>query len=155
MTLLVDELFPGVVFTQNFRIKRSMQLAHFRPWIIKWGNPADGEMVLQILQNDEVLKEVRLTSEEINANITATYFHGQLRFDTEPLQLNHYRKAEWTEYQVKIFMDGYTKDATNFYGIVRRYENKIYPTYGDGVVDGEPLTDTLDPMGFELFEYTY
>lgn len=154
MTLIIDELYDGVVFSQNFRIKKSRQLAHFRPWIIKWGNPADGEMVVQILQNNVVLREVRLSSTEINAGIPATYFHGHLRFDTSPLQLNHNRQNEYTEYQVKVFMENYTSDPNNFYGIIRRYEHKFYDTYGD-VVDGEALNDMVEPMGFELFEWSY
>lgn len=155
MILVIDELYNGITFNQNFRIQKSMSLAHFRPWIIKWGTPATGEMVLQILKDAEVLKEIRLTAEEINAAIPATYFHGQLRFDTDPLQLNHDRKLEYTEYQVKIFMDGYTTDASNFYGLVRRREQKFYPTYGDGVVDGEAVNDMIEPLGFELFKYDY
>lgn len=155
MTLVVDELYNGIVFTQNFRINRTIQLAHFRPWFIKWGNPPAGEMVLQILQDDILLKEVRLTALEINTNITSTYFHGQLRFDTAPMQLNHDRKAEYTEYQVKIFMDGYTTDTQNFYGLVRRYEQKFYNTYGQDVIDNEAPNDMVEPLGLELFEYTY
>lgn len=154
MTLLIDELYDGVVFEQNFQINRSIQLVHFRPWIIKWGTP-DGEMVLQILKDAEVLKEVRLTSTEINAAITGTYFHGQLRFDTSPLQLNHDRKNEYTEYTVKLFMDGVTTDSDNFYGAIRRYELKFYDTYGTGVIDNEAPNDMVEPLGFELFEYTY
>ncbi len=155
MTLVLDELYDGITFTQNFRIQKSMSLAHFRPWIIKWGTPPAGEMVLQILQGATLLKEVRLDAGEINANITATYFHGQLRFDTDPLQLNHDRTQEYTEYQVKIFMDGYVTDTNNFYGLVRRYEQQFYPDYGDDVVNGQAPNDMVEPLGFELFEYTY
>lgn len=154
MTLVVDELFDGVVFTQNFRINKTMSLAHFRPWIIKWGIP-DGQLVMQILQNDEVLKEVKLESELINTMIPGTYAHGQLRFDTNPLQLNHDRREEWTYYQIKLFTENSTYDNNNFYGAIRRYELKFYDTYGLDVVDGEPPNDMVDPMGFELFEYNY
>ena len=136
MTLVIDELFDGITFTQNFRINRTLQLVYFRPWIIKWDTPPAGEMVVQILYNAEVLKEVRLSAATINAAIPATYFHGQLRFDMEPLQLNHDRKQEFTEYQIKIFMDGYVTDSDNFYGLIRRREQKFYDTYGDGVVGG-------------------
>lgn len=154
MTLLVDELYPGIVFEQNFRINKTVSLAHFRPWMIKWGTP-DGQLVLQILQNDVVLKEVKLESADINAQITATYFHGQIRFDTDPLQLNHDRNQEWTYYTAKLFTENNTYDANNFYGTVRRYEKKFYDTYGTGVVDNEAPNDMVEPLGFELFEFTY
>jgi hypothetical protein len=155
MTLVVDELYDGVTFTQNFRIQRSMQLAHFRPWIYKQGTLVDGDFTLQILQDAVVLKEVSINYVDINAELTATYSHGQLRFDTEPLQLNHDREAEYTEYQVKLFMANHTTDNQNFMSLVRRYEQKFYRTYGDGVVDGEAPNDMVEPLGFELFEYTY
>lgn len=155
MTLLVDELYTGITFSQKFRINRSMQLAHFRPWIIKWGNPTGGDLVLQILQGGELLKEVRLSATDINLDINATYFHGQVRFDTSPLQLNHDREAEFTEYEARLFTDGMTTDSNNFYGAIRRYEQKFYNTYGDGVTAGEAQNDMIEPLGFELFEWRY
>lgn len=155
MTLVVDELYENVVFTQEFRINRSIQLAHFRPWIIKWGTPTGGDLVLQILQDSEVLKEVRLTADEINQQITSTYFHGQLRFDTEPLQLNHDCNSEYTMYEAKLFTDGIATDVNNFYGTIRRYELKFYDTYGTDVVNNEAPNDMVEPLGFELFEYRY
>lgn len=154
MTLLVDELYENVIFEQEFRINKTLQLAHFRPWIIKWGTP-DGTMVCQIWQDATLLKEVKLTSTEINLNVTATYAHGQLRFDTSPLQLNHDRSQEYTYYTVKIFMENNTTDSNNFYGIVRRYENKFYPTYGAVDINGEGVNDMIEPMGFEMFEWSY
>lgn len=155
MTLLVDELFNGVVFPQKFRINRSIQLAHFRPWVIKWGNPTGGDLVAQFYQNSELLKEVRVSIDDLNTDISATYFHGQIRFDTSPLQLNHDREAEFTEYEVILFVDGATQDDNNFYGAIRRYEQKFYNTYGDGVLGGEAPNDTVEPLGFELFEWDY
>jgi len=155
MTLVIDELYDGITFTQKFRINRSMQLAHFRPWIIKWGTPTAGDLVLQIWQDSDMLKEVRLTAADINLAITSTYFHGQLRFDTDPLQLNHDREAEYTEYEARLFTESMTTDANNFYGAVRRYEQKFYDTYGTGVVAGEAPNDMVEPLGFELFTWRY
>ena len=155
MTLVVDELYDGVEFSQNFRINRSLSLAHFRPWMIKWGNPPAGELVMQILEGSTVLKEVRLAATDINTEITSTYFHGQIRFDLDAFQLNHTKEADYTEYTVKLFMDGYVTDVNNFYGTVRRYEQKFYDTYGDGVENGEAPNDMVEPLGFELFEFRY
>ncbi len=155
MTIVVDELYDGVVFTQNFKINRSIQLAHFRPWIVKWGSITSGDLVLQVLKDDEVLKEVKINYVDINAAITATYFHGQIRFDTMPLQLNHDHRLESTEYQVKLFMESSTFDDNNFIGTVRRYEHKFYELYGDGALNNEAPNDMVEPLGFELFEYTY
>jgi len=153
MTLVVDELFDGITFPSKFRIKRSMNVAHIRPWIIKWGTPATGELVVQVYQNDELLAESVRTSEEINAEVTGTYFHGMIRFDFDSLQLNHDRESEYTEYELRVFMRGYTDDTNNFIGLNRRYELKIYDTYGEGVVNGEAPNDMVEPLGYELYKW--
>ena len=68
MTLLIDELYPGVVFEQNFRIKRSIQVAYFRPWLIKWGTPSDGELVCQILKEKTKNKQNKCSRSNTNSN---------------------------------------------------------------------------------------
>lgn len=153
MTLVVDELFDGIEFCQNFRINRSMNIAHIRPWMVKWGTIADGELVLQVEQNDELLIESTIDASVINSEITSTYFHGQIRFDFDSLQLNHDREAEYTEYTVKVFMRNHTTDPNNFMGTIRRYELKFYDTYGDQVENNEAPNDMVEPLGFELFEW--
>lgn len=152
MTLVVDELFDNIIAPQPFRIKQSIQVAHVRPWIIKWGTPP-GEMVLELYQNGELLTESRLTSTEINAQIPASFAHGQLRFDFPALQLNHDYSAEYTDYEWRLRVEAGGTDQNNFYGIVRRYEQKIYETYGQDVVNGESPNDMIEPFGFEIFEY--
>lgn len=155
MTLLIDELYPGIVFEQNFRIKKSIQVAHFRPWIYKHGILDDGDLTLEILKDDEVLKTTSINYEIINLEIPGTYAHGQIRFDVHPLQLNHDRKEEWTEYTAKLYMANHTKNTNKFMAAVRRYELKIYDTYGNDVTDGESVNDMVEPLGFELYNWRY
>jgi hypothetical protein len=155
MTLLVDELYPGVVFEQNFRIKKTVSMPHFRPWIYKQGTIQDGELTLEILQDGELLKTATIDYAKINEEITGTYAHGQIRFDLDPMQLNHDRKEEWTNYTVRLYMDNHTKDTANFIGAVRRYELKVYDTYGDGVVNNEAPNDMIEPLGFEIYRWRY
>jgi len=154
MTLIVNELYDTIVFEQPFRIKKSMSIAHIRPWIYKHGVLASGDLTLQVLMNAEVLREVSINYADINTEIPGTYFHGFIRFDFEPLQLNHDRKLEYTEYTLKLFMDNYT-NASTFIGAVRHYERNFYDIYGDGVVNNESPNDMVDPLGFEIFKYTY
>ena len=153
MTLVVVELFDGITFPQKFRIKKSVSVAHIRPWIIKWQTPTTGELVLQIYKDGELLAESVRDHTEINAEITSTWFHGQLRFDFDALQLNHDTTQEWTEYEMRLFMRNHTTDSQNFYGAIRRYEQKFYDTYGDDVISGEAPNDMVEPLGFELFEW--
>ena len=153
MTLVIDELYDGITFCQNFRIRRSFNVAHFRPWVVKWDTILDGELVLQVWQGSDMLAESVRTATEINAEITATYFHGQLRFDFDSLQLNHCREAEYTDYTLKLFMRNHTTNINNFMAGVRQYERKFYDTYGLQVENNEAPNDMVEPLGFEVFEY--
>lgn len=155
MTLLVDELYPGVVFEQNFRIQKSISVPAIRPWIYKQGTIADGDLTLEVWQGADLLKTAVINFADINAGITATYAHGFIRFDFDPLQLNHDRAQEWTEYTLKLYMDNHTKDVNNFVAATRRWELKTYNTYGDGVVDNEAPNDFVEPLGVELYKWRY
>lgn len=155
MTLLVDELYPGVVFEQNFRIKQTISMPHFRPWIYKQGTLVDGELTLEVWQGADLLKTATIVYTQINEEIPATYAHGQIRFDLDPLQLNHDRTQEWTEYSVRLYMNNHTRDTNNFIGAIRRYELKFYDTYGDGVVNNEAPNDMIEPLGFEIYRWRY
>jgi hypothetical protein len=155
MTLIIDELFQGVEVIQPFRITRSLQLVHIRPWVIKWGNPTGGNLVTELRQGDTLLKLINTPIDDIVAATTKTYGHGPLRIDTAPLQLNHDRRNENTEYIVKWYIDGATQDGSNFIGLIRRYEAQFYPTYGEDVVNGNAPNDMIQPFGLELFELTY
>lgn len=155
MTLLVDELYPGVVFEQNFRIQQSLSIAHFRPWIYKHGIQESGALTLEVWQNGILLKTATIDFSVINLEIPGTYAHGQVRFDFDPLQLNHDRESEWTEYTLKLYNDNYTFNSAAFIGSVRRYELKFYDTYGQDVVLNEAPNDMVEPLGFEIFEYNY
>lgn len=155
MTLLVDELFNGITFEQNFKIQRHVSLAHFRPWIYKHGALQTGSLTCEVWQGATMLKRVQIPHTIINNEIPGTYAHGQLRVDMDALQLNHNTLNEWTEYKVKVYMSGYTNLSTGFIGVIRRYELKFYDTYGTGVIANEAPNDMVEPLGFELYEYKY
>jgi hypothetical protein len=155
MTLLVDELYPGITFEQNFRIKRTISVPHIRPWIYKQGTLQDGELTLEVWQGADLLKTATIVHTTINAEIPATYAHGQVRFDFDPLQLNHDRTQEWTEYTLKLYMANHTRNLNNFVAASRRWELKFYDTYGDGVVNNEAPNDSVEPLGFELYNWRY
>lgn len=154
MTLLVDELYNGIVFEQNFRIQKSISIAHIRPWIYKHGALQSGVFTCEVLEGSTVLKTGTIAFTDINTAIPATYGHGQIRFDMNSLQLNHNTNNEWTEYKLKFYISGYTNAAT-FLGLVRRYELKIYDTYGQDVLNNEAPNDMVESLGFEVFEYNY
>lgn len=152
-TLLVDELFNGIVFNQPVKIKKETNLVHVRPWIYKHGTLQDGELVLEIYDGAEMLATARLDFETINAAFTENYAHGFLRFDFDSLTLNLLDSQTEKEFTFRFYMDNHTTDSANFIGIVRQYENKIYPTYGTGVVDNEAPNDFVEPCGLELFNF--
>lgn len=152
-TLLIDELFNGIEFSQVVKIKRETNLVHVRPWIYKHGTLQDGELVLEVYDGATKLAESRLDYTTINSEIPSTYAHGFLRFDFDSLALNFLDSQVEKEFTFKFYMANHTTDSSNFIGIVRQYERKIYPTYGTGVVNGEAPNDFVEPMGLELFNF--
>jgi hypothetical protein len=152
-TLIIDELYPGIVFPQPFKISKDIQVAHIRPWVILWGTLADGDLVCRVKDGTTLLQTVTLNYTDINLAKTLDYAHGFLRIDFDTLVLRVPQGSTEKEYIIEYEMINHTKDTSNFLGIVRRWEDKTYPTYGDGVVGGEAPNDSVEPSGLELFEY--
>lgn len=152
-TLLVDELFNNVVVEQPFKITRRTNLAYIRMWIYRNNDLLTGSLRMRIYDGATLLAEDTLTIAEINAAFTQPYAHGFLRFDFDALVLNITEGASEKEYKIQVQMVGHTTNASNFIGLVRRYEAKTYDTYGAGVINNESPSDTTEPFGIELFEY--
>ncbi len=151
-TLILDELYDGIVADQEVSLKRDHNLSHVRPWIYKHGT-CTTTLTLSVLQDGTVLAQSIITPAEINAEITEDYFHGFLRFDFDALSL---RVAEGnTEEPYTFRLEGSGGTDTNFVGIVRNWDLKIYDTYGDDVTDNQAVNDMIEPFGYELFEYKY
>ena len=152
-TLIVDELNPGVVFSQTIKIKRNTLVRHIRPWIYKQGTLIDGDFKLEVYDGATLLATDTINYTEINSGITGTYAHGFIRFDFDPLQLNVPEINDEKEYILKFSMINSTLDTINFIAISRQYERKIYPTYGDVDGSGEAFNDMIEPCGVEIYEY--
>lgn len=154
-TLLVDELYPGIVFRQPFKIKRDIDISHIRPWVYKNGSLQDGTFECRVYDGGTLLAKATIDFATFNAGFTENYAHGHLRFDFNALSLRLPEGSTEKEYFIEYEMVGHTKDGANYVGIVRRWEDKTYPIYGDGVVDNEAPNDNVEPSGLELFEYKY
>lgn len=154
-TLLVDELFPGVVFSQKFKITRDVNISAIRPWVYLHGTLQDGDFQCEVKQGVNTLLTTTITAAEINAAKTETYAHGFIAFCFDALSLRITEGNVEEEYTVEFSMINHTLDSGNFLGIVRRWEDKTYPTYGTGVISGEAPNDSVEPAGLEIFEYTY
>lgn len=152
-TLLVDELFTGIEVNQTIRINRNISVKTIRPWFYKHGNAPAGTFELSILDGSTVLGTSSIPSTEINSNITGTYAHGFIDFSFDNLILNIPETEETKEYILRFTFD-VPFDNSNFIGLVRRWEAKTYPTYGDGVIGGEAPNDAVEPFGLEIYEYT-
>lgn len=151
-TLLIDELYPGVTFSQTIKVTRDMNVGHIRPWIYLQGNLVDGQLQLEVKDGATSLITKTLDYTLINAIKTETYFHGFIRFDFDSLPLRIPSGSEDKEYILEFSMINHTKDTTNFIAITRRWELKTYDTYGD-VVSNEALNDMVEPAGLEIYEY--
>lgn len=152
-TLLIDELNPGVVFSQPIKIQRNIMVAYIRPWIYKQGTLQNGDIQLQLFDGATLLATSLINYVDFNAAFTETYAHGYLRFDFDLVQLNVPEIETEKEYILKYSMINSTLDVVNFVGVVRQYEHKIYPTYGSGVVGGEASNDSIEPSGLEIYEF--
>lgn len=152
-TLLVDELYPGVVFRQPVRINKSVNIAHIRPWVYKNNDLLDGELEVRVYQGTTLLATSSLAAADINAGFTENYAHGFLKLDFPSLELNVPEQETTQEYIIEYEMINHTLNVNNYIGIVRRWEAKTYPTYGNNVVNNEAPNDAVEPSGLELFEY--
>lgn len=146
--LLIDELFTGVVFTQHIRLRKSIQIAHIRPWIYKHGTLADGKLRCEIYDGATLLKQIDINYTDFNAAFTQPYAHGYIRFDVEPLALNVYPTEEYHDYTLKFSMQDYTNDGSNYVAMVREWDDRKYEIFGD-----LPLNDALEPLGYEIYNY--
>ena len=153
-TLMVDELYPGVQFEQEFKITRNTNLAHIRPHVYLHGTLVDGQLQVEILQGTTVLKTKTINFSLINAVKTETYAHGFLRVDFPSLQLNLDQGNTEQTYKVRFSMINHTLDLANFLGICRDWDLKIYDTYGSGVIGNQAPNDSVEPAGLEFYEYT-
>jgi len=151
-TLLVDELWDGIVFEQPFLITKNTSIIHIRPWIYRHGDLLTGQFQVEVLDGATVLTTAQLGFAEINSAFTENYAHGYIRFDFDSLSLRIPEGSIEKEYKLRFSMVGYTNNTEGFLGIVRQYEAKIYPTYGTGVVGNEAPNDMVEPGGLELYE---
>ena len=152
-TLIVEELYSGIEFNQPVTIDKDINVAHIRPWIYKHGTLVDGDFQVDVLDGATIIASTGFSFTDINAAITNTYAHGFLRFDFSSLILRVPEGSASKEYTFRFSMQNHTTDLNNFLGISRRWEAKVYGTYGDGVVDNEAPNDMVEPAGLEIFEY--
>lgn len=152
-TLIVDELWPGVVFSQPFKITKPVGIAHIRPWVYVHGSIVDGQLKCTVKQGATELASDTITFGQINAAMEDTYNHGFIKFRFNSLVLRVPEDQTEQEYIIEYEMINHTLNAGGFVGIVRRWEEKTYPTYGDGVTANEAPNDMIEPSGLEIFTY--
>jgi len=146
-TLIMDELFAGVVFSQTLTINRDVGIAHIRPWIYKEGTLVDGDFVCRVKDGVTLIKEVTINFATINEAIPEAFAHGFIRFDMEQLTLLLEDKEVEKEYQIEFEMINHVTDISNFIAINRSWENKVYD------VDTPAPNDMVEPGGIEIYEF--
>jgi hypothetical protein len=151
-TLLIDELYPGQVFSQKIKISKPISIAVIRPWIYKQGTLVDGDFQLEVLQGATVLITKTIGFADINSGISSPYAHGYIKFEFDVLQLNVSEGNLEEEYTLRFSMINHTLDTSNYIAIVREWDDKKYIIYGDQVAQ-EPQHDFLEPAGYELYVY--
>lgn len=152
-TLIYDELSPGVVFEQKFKIQKNVNIAHIRPWIYVQGVLVDGDLTLEVLQGANSLITKSIPFSDINSAMLDTYNHGFIRFDYDSLSLQIPEGLTEEEYTIKLSMENHSLDTTNYVAMVRNWDIKIYDTYGDVDGSGQGVNDMIEPGGLEIFYY--
>lgn len=152
-TLLIDQLFSGVVFPQPIKVSRDVSVVHIRPWVYIQGPLASGDFQCRVLQGGTVLAVSTINYVDINAALTENYANGKLRFDFESLILHRAEGEEDTEYIFEFSMINHTTNPTNFLAIVREWDLKSTIVYGDVDGSGAAVNDAIEPAGYEIFEY--
>lgn len=150
-TLVIDEMYPGVVFSQDFKIFNDAGVKHIRPWIYVEGTLADGDLQMEVLDGATVLKTKTINFADINSAKEDTYVHGYIRFDLGNLVLRIPEGSTEKEYIVRFEMINHTKDTGNYLAMCRQWDTKVYDTYGAGVVNNEPPNDMVEPVGLEIY----
>ena len=148
---MIDELYPGVVFSQNFKIHKGADIKHIRPWVYVQGTLVDGDLQMQVLDGATVLVTETINYVDINAAKEDTYVHGYLRFDLESLVLRVPEGATEKEYTVRFEMINHTKDTVNYLAICRQWDLKVYDLYGTGAVGNQAVNDSVEPAGLEIY----
>jgi hypothetical protein len=142
------------IATQKFKVKRSVSIAHIRPWIYLEGTLADGIFQCRVLQNGVELAKSQIPFNEINAVKTLQYAHGYIRFDFPALTLRRNQEDTETEYVIEFRMIGHTTSASNYLAMVREWDQKSSVLYGDGTADdNQASNDKIEPYGYQIFEY--
>lgn len=146
-TLVLDELFAGIVFPQPITIFKDMDCAFIRPWVYLHGTLADGELQCTIKDGAETLKVVTVGFAEINAAKVNQFAHGFLRIATHPLMLKVPDGQTSKDYTIEFEMINHTSDPSNFLGIIRSWESPLYTE------DPASVNNTTAGCGFELYEF--
>ena len=150
---MVQELWSGITIEQPVKINRNVSIYAIRPWFFKNGTIPAGSFELSIIDGENVLATSTITSTEINDEITEDYAHGSIRFTFDNLVLHIPETQSEKEYILRFTFDG-AADQSNFIGLVRRWVDKTYDTYGTDVENNEAPNDAIEPYGLEVFEYT-
>jgi hypothetical protein len=146
-TLIVDEMYPGVIFAQPVTITKDFDVAFIRPWVLSQGTLSAGTFTCRVKEGATVLKEGTIDYTDINSGKTEDYAHGFMRFDMHPLVLRVPSGQESAVYTVEFEMVGGVQDSINFIGICRAFEERVYDT------PTPPANSMISPAGFELYEF--
>lgn len=152
-TLIQDILENNSALSQSFKIDKSMNVAHIRPWVYIHDDLQDGDLQLEVLQGATVLATATLNYATINAGKADTYSHGWLRFDFDSLQLNVDEGNTDEEYIVRLTMINHTNNSAAYIAWNRDWDDPLYPIYGDVDGNGDPVNDQIAPFGLEIYAW--
>ena len=146
-TLIIEQLFDGVVFDQPITIKRDTAIAHIRPWIMKFGTLLTGDLQLEVIQASTTLATKTINFSEIESAISDPHAHGFIRFDFDALNLRIGEGNTEETYTLRLKMINYTNNPNAVISLVRAWDVPIY------VNTDSPVNDVIKAFGIEIYTY--
>jgi len=152
-TLIIEQLIDSYVFVQPIKVSRDVSIKFIRPWILIHGVIATGQLQCQVKQGSTVLATKTIDYTELNGAASEDYAHGYIRFDFDNLILHRAEGEADTDYVFEFSMINHVTDTSNYVGIVREWETKSAIVYGDVDGNGDALNSTIEPVGYQIYEY--
>lgn len=140
MSFLMVDVFDSTTteIISNHRMLANVNIRGIRAEIYKHGLYTGTSITMDVYNGVDLLGSKTLTASDINLNIPATYAHGYMHFEFDnSIYVDLDESTDYTEIQLRITCNGYTFSESNYFGILKRFDNPIVSEYPNPTIVGE------------------
>lgn len=166
MSFLMADVFDSTTteIISRHRMLENVNIRGIRPEIYKHGSFSGTSITLDVYNGSNLLGTKTLTADEINTGITGTYSHGYLFFEfDDSIYVDLDESTDYSEIEIRIRCNGYTFSESNYFSILKRFDNPIVDEYPNSIVtaefggDGHLMTTdegkaSTRPYSIEIYE---